>query len=337
MKETLKRLLPESVIAWVRGIQASARLRQETRRQMRRFARNYAKRGSTRLAHLETRTIFFTHQIEKGLSHGNFRHGFGKGVLAEFAPLLVAFRQQDANYRTNDIYRSAMSALHDYKVRHETDSYDLTYMRRDFPDDIWQEIANADSRYGGVLTIKASDKADNAAKTFVELSESRHSLREFSDEPVNAEDIERAVDIAMRTPSVCNRQPTRVHIITNADLIAKLMPIQHGFNGYPFPPALVLVTSDIQAFMNPDERNEGFVDGGLFSMSLLLALEEQRLAACPLNTCLPAGRDDATRRLLNLPDNELLVMYIAVGHFLPEAETCMSRRFKGSDIVTVHA
>ena len=337
MKELLKRLVPESLIAWARGMQYSMRLRRETNRQMKRFARNYAKRGSKRIAHLETRIIFFTHQIEKGLSHGNFRHGFGKGVLAEFAPLLVALRQQDRGYRNNDIYRSALSALHDYRARHEADGFDLTYMRKNFPDDLWREIGEADPRYGGVLSIKAEDKEDSASKTFVELSQARHSVREFSNEPVSATEIEQAVSIAMRTPSVCNRQPTRVHIITNADLIAKLMPIQHGFNGYPLPPALVLVTSDIQAFMNPDERNEGFVDGGLFSMSLLLALEEQRLAACPLNTCLPMQRDDATRKLLNLPDNELLVMYIAVGHFLPETKTCMSRRFDDNDIVTVHA
>ena len=48
MKETLKKIVPESMIAWIRGVQASVKLRRETIRQMKRFERNYAKRGSMR-------------------------------------------------------------------------------------------------------------------------------------------------------------------------------------------------------------------------------------------------------------------------------------------------
>lgn len=133
-----------------------------------------------------------------------------------------------------------------------------------------------------MLIIKAADKTHNAELTYEQLSEARHSVREFSNEPVSAEDIEQAVAIAMRTPSVCNRQPTRIHIITNADLIAKLMPLQGGFRGYKMPPALILLTADNQAFMNQDERNEGYTDGGLFGMSLLLALEERQPGRMPV-------------------------------------------------------
>lgn len=337
MRETLKRIVPESVIAWVRGAQASRKLRKETIRQMRRFERNYARRGSMRKEHLETRIVYFTHQIEKGLSHRDFRYGFGKGVLSEFAPLLVALRKVDSSYQTNEIYRSAVCALHEYCQRHEEAKYDLDYIAGLFPADLWNDIEHADYHEGGVLSITAESKRKNNELTFSELSEARHSLREYSDAPVSVQDLEQAVQAAMRTPSVCNRQPTRVHIVTNKALIKQLLKVQGGFRGYHMPPALILLTADNQAFMNQDERNEGFTDGGLFGMSLLLALEERQLAACPLNTMLPMERDDATRKLLNLPDSEFLVMYIAVGHFLPETKTCMSRRFDAANIVTVHA
>ncbi|MFR4831476.1 MAG: nitroreductase family protein [Bifidobacterium sp.] len=51
--------------------------------------------------------------------------------------------------------------------------------------------------------------------------EQRHSVREFAEAPVTVEEIMNAVRVAMRTPSVCNRQPTRVHIITDAELHQK--------------------------------------------------------------------------------------------------------------------
>ncbi|WP_258184975.1 MULTISPECIES: nitroreductase family protein [unclassified Bifidobacterium] len=336
MKNLVKQLLPERVIAWIRGCESDLKLRRETIRQMKRFRRNYARRGSTRKEHLRTRIIFFTHQIEKGLSHRDFRLGFGKTVLAQMAPLLELLRSTE-DARQDEVYVTALSTLHEYRRRHETAGFDLEYAKTLFSAELWNEIGTTDSDFGGVLTINVSDKTDNASVPFAVLSEKRHSLREFSDEPVSVDEIMKAVNIAMRTPSVCNRQPTRVHIITNPELIKRAMPLQGGFRGYKMPPALILLTADIQAMMNQDERNEGYTDGGLFGMSLLLALEEQQLAACPLNTMLPQKRDDATRQLLDIPDNELLVMYIAVGHFLPESKTCKSKRFPAKEIVTVHA
>ena len=79
--------------------------------------------------------------------------------------------------------------------------------------------------------------------------------------------------------------------------------------------------------MGVNERNEGYVDGGLFSMSLLYALEARGLAACPLNTMFSEQVDRKTRDLLDIPDNEVFVMYIAVGHFKETSKICRSQRF----------
>lgn len=94
------------------------------------------------------------------------------------------------------------------------------------------------------------------------------------------------------------------------------------------PPVLLLVTSDIRAFMNNGERNEPFVDGGLFSMSLLYALEAYGLAACPLNAMFNLSQDRQTRELLDIPDYEFPVMYIAVGNFPESVPVCYSTRYE---------
>ena len=77
------------------------------------------------------------------------------------------------------------------------------------------------------------------------------------------------------------------------------------------------------------------LDGGLFSMSLLLALESIGLAACPLNTMMTIDRENETRHLLGVPDNEFLVMYIAVGHFSEKILAPISYRFKAKDIISI--
>ncbi len=114
----------------------------------------------------------------------------------------------------------------------------------------------------------------------------------------------------------------------------KALKIQGGFLGYAMPPVLLLVTSDIRAFMNNGERNEPFVDGGLFSMSLLYALEAYGLAACPLNAMFNLSQDRQTRELLDIPDYEFPVMYIAVGNFPESVPVCYSTRYEPEKIVT---
>ena len=79
----------------------------------------------------------------------------------------------------------------------------------------------------------------------------------------------------------------------------------------------------------------GSLTADFFGMSLLLSLESLGLASCPLNTMFTAKADKDTRKLLNLPDNEVPVMYIEVGNFLEETRTCASVRYTGNQITTV--
>ena len=183
--------------------------------------------------------------------------------------------------------------------------------------------------------MNSSAKADNLSKRFVQLTQNRYSVREYSDKPVSQELLDKVYEVSMKTPSVCNRQATRIYQITDPEKIKAALKIQGGFNGYDMPPVLLLVTSDIRAFMNYGERNEPFVDGGLFSMSLLYALEAYGLAACPLNAMFNLAQDRQTRELLNMPDSEFPVMYIAVGNFPESVPVCRFRRTPESIVTRV--
>ena len=62
-------------------------------------------------------------------------------------------------------------------------------------------------------------------------------------------------------------------------------------------------------------------------MSLLYSLETCGIAACPLNTMFSEEADEQTRSMLAVPDNEVFIMYIAVGHFRETSKICRSQRF----------
>ncbi|NMM99129.1 nitroreductase family protein [Bifidobacterium olomucense] len=320
----------------LRTLRQSLLLRHDYLRQAARFSRNYSPLKPRTKAQFESRIIFLTHQIEKGLSHRDFRYGFGKKIFNSLPSMLTGLEKIDANAKNNFVYAYSISVLHEYVRRHQIIGYDLGWQKSLFSSEQWNSIINVpDDPKHACIEINRNDKLLNSTLPFNRLARNRHSIREFSNQKVTAEEIMDAVDLAMTTPSVCNRQPTRVHIVLNKKNISDLLRLQAGINGYPTPPALLVITSDLSAFMTEYERNEGYVDGGLFSMNLLYALESHGLGTCPLNTMFTAKVEKLTRNILQIPDNEIFVLYIAVGHFPEITRTCQSLRFSAKQITTI--
>lgn len=335
IKQTIKSVIPHPIWNRLRRIKNAMRLSAAGRVQSRRFRRWMSREDSTDKARVETRLAFDIHRLEKGLSHVSFRYGFGKGVLREIAKCMVMLEKADSAYAANPLYLQGLAAVGEYKRRHVEADYDLSEVEAMFPKHIWRQAdAAADTHLAGSFVMDTAGKHGNLGTGFVELAEHRYSVREYSAEPVSQDVLDKVYAVAMKTPSVCNRQATRVHQITDPVKVKAAMDIQGGFHGYAAPPVLLLVTSDIRAFMNEAERNEPFTDGGLFSMSLLYALEAYGLAACPLNAMFDLSQEQRTRKLLGIPDNEFLVMYIAVGNFPDSVPVCRSTRKAVADVVT---
>ena len=248
---------------------------------------------------------------------------------------LKDLKRCDSNYPECAAYQSAVVALQEYRYRHENAGYQIDDMIALFPSDIWNDASASTSVNGGSVPVKAILKDGNATIPFENLFLNRRSVREFSDSPLTETEIQHVVEVATKAPSVCNRQPVRVYAITNKSIIEKALKLQGGFNGYKVPPALFLITADNEAFLSISEHNEGFVDGGLFSMALLMAMEANKIAACPLNTMFSKQIDQQTRNIIGVPENEFLIMYIAAGHFPDETHTCISKRYPVQDILTI--
>lgn len=336
-KRAIKQIVPRPIWTRLRFVIETHNGRKAEKTQIQRFMRWISLDFSTDKARVQTRLAFDIHRLEKGLSHIHFRLGFGKGVLSEISKRLVLLEKADPAYSTNPLYNQGLAALHEYQQRHEEQGYDLAQAEAMFPESIWkaaQEYKVDDSSSNaGSFVMESASKVNNLSVDFVQLAQNRYSVREYASKPVSQDLLDKVYEVSMKTPSVCNRQATRVYQITDPEKIATALKLQGGFNGYGMPPVLLLITSDIRAFMNIHERNEPFVDGGLFSMSLLYALEAYGLAACPLNAMFSLSQDRQTRALLHIPDYELPVMYIAVGNFPESVPVCRSTRRDPKTIV----
>lgn len=157
-KSTVEQWMPKPLIAPLKNLRQSIHLYQDSWAQAKRFNRSYSRIMPHERVRIETRVMFLSHQIEKGLSHHNFRYGFGKKVFNELPTMLTRLEQADLNFANNTVYKESLAALHEYMQRHLDAEKDISWQQSLFTTDQWQHIMNAESNDGGSISIRKSDK-----------------------------------------------------------------------------------------------------------------------------------------------------------------------------------
>lgn len=278
---------------------------------------------------LQAKLLFYYHKIEKGLCMPGKKRLFGLEVVPKLFAMLEVW-EQTVGERDDPIYQGALHSLGAYaKVLDELklDPRDQVLSRvRRFIEARSFAPAHPDT------PIKLETLRPDAPVRFADLRtlyEQRRSFRDFSAEPVAAELVEAAVEMAQLSPSACNRQPCRVHAVRDDQLKAKVLSHQNGNAGFGhLAPLVLVITADMSYFFDATERHQPFVDGGLFTMSLVYALQAQGLVTCCLNWCVHPAQDAALRRLLPIAPAEQVIMLMAVG--CPPQATLVPRSHRKS-------
>jgi len=255
------------------------------------------------------------HRLEKALASPEFIPGRG---LRAASDLLVALSKYSSKgFDTSEIQVIvAVSVLEQFlalQVKND-ETIKLNSRLQKIRGECALPLSNSSQKIGGV--IKSVDRIDLSSDSeFENLCFKRHSVRYFSNDKVQPDMIARAVEIAQRTPSVCNRQGWHVFSITNNEILSIFRKIHKGFASKDQNlSTLLLICFSKSTFSFPEERNQGFIDGGLFSMSLIYALTDLGLATCPLNSNISFTSEKKLRSVMNLSKEYGLVMFIAVGH-----------------------
>jgi nitroreductase len=156
---------------------------------------------------------------------------------------------------------------------------------------------------------------------------SRHSLREFRCECVPENLIHKAISLASKTPSVCNRQPWHVYYTSEKEVIQDALKYQNGNRGFGDKvPHLLIITSDLRAFMSSAERYQHWIDGGMFAMSMVYAFHSLGIASCCLNWSQFPGTDNAFHKNFEIEPHHAIIMMVAFGWPNQANKVCESAR-----------
>jgi len=279
---------------------------------------------------IEALIILKYHALEKGLIRDGIRFQFGKQNVVELSRLLK--RKDVIENRHQTQIAAAYLAICGYYEKHLEHDIDISdyYSRGDYEQ--FKEYAGSN-----LFSVKMHQFAtyfENSDKNFYSFSNSRSSVRDFTGEKVSFETIQKIIGLAKNAPSVCNRQSVKVYYVDEKNIIDSIFTIQEGMKGFSDKVSqLLVVVSDRNYFYSVGERNQFYIDGGIFLMNLLYALHYYKVGACPAHWGLNIDSDEKVKKILNMSDSEKVICLVAIGTPRDEFKTALSLRRSNDEIL----
>ncbi|WP_157126911.1 nitroreductase family protein [Rhodococcus sp. p52] len=277
-----------------------------------RFMSSHLLDGGRESSHEQYRIMLRVHSLEKGMAYRSPR-SFGAAKAVALAQML---ENASIETRTSTAYRMGESVLRAWLEFHA----DRDDKNQDAYEAIERFLARAEEPEveaceAGVRTISERDPDAWANLPFDEFVASRHSTRRYSSEDVADEVLDEAVQLAMLSPSACNRQMVRLHVIDDPEGKRLLYDTLHGTGGVDYDTCQMgLITYDSRSLEFYGERNQGYLNAGLFAMTLVYALHWKGVGACLLQFGNTAAEERALIRGLGIPEYERAAVGISFGH-----------------------
>ncbi len=297
-----------------------------------RFARYVTKNRQMKEAQLAA-ICFDYHRLEKGFTMPQRHMPFGEEAVKS---LLQKMKQAQQPYANEFIFRHAVAVLKRYCILHQEEGAweklslavrgELEAFLENWPDIAPDEI----------IEVTREEYFSHNGDAFPLFAATRHSVRSLCGS-VSLRQIEQAVELARTAPSACNRQHVRVHCICDKSTKENVLALQNGNRGFGhLADKLLIVTTDVCDILALEERNDPYVNAGIFLMNLSYALHYHKVAHCILNWFAAEEQDKALRCVAEIPDNECIVCIIACGDCPEKFLLASSPRKPLSDVLTIH-
>lgn len=285
---------------------------------------------------IEAKIILDYHSIEKGL------------LFKKMKPRFAEVRIKNLHTNLNkDIVKSninlsqinvAYQIMCEYYQLHQKIEFDISDYFTLEQYEFYRNSLNQtySDIFNGSIEYQKEDFYKNNEDCFEIFSQSRKSIRNFTGEKIDISIIKKAVKLSLNAPSVCNRQSSKVYLFEDKKIIDEVLNIQGGMSGYTKNiHQLLILTTDRNYFYTIGERNQMFIDGGLFLMNLLYSLHFYKIANCPANWGKTMTEEKSLNKYIEIPESEKIICMIPIGVAEQDFRVPLSRRRDVNEIFKV--
>lgn len=273
-------------------------------------------------AKLQSDLAIRVHGIEKGMSIGGVKVGFGKPKVIAILEDLQRLKNIGGEA---SFIKEACSVIGKYIEFNKNMGADMSKV--EIPYNAFMERnAVEKASVGGVYQKNYKDDVEaHLEAPFKVFSQTRFSVRDFGKTPVDIEKIKSALRLCERTPSACNRQTWRVYVY-GPDTKNKIFELQRGAMGFWDDMQYAILICGDQRYYNINELHQVYVDGGLYAMNLMYALHSEGVATIPLTMGHKTGYTAKIKKAMGIPEYELPVLLIGVGSYKEHYKVAVSER-----------
>ncbi len=275
------------------------------------------------------RAVKIYHRLEKSLSFRTRK--LGSGAEAIFALSKLFNEKEFDSDKPGFQERVAVKVMNEFLQEMQSDDPRINESRG-----LCRALKNIEADAGGVVMYTEQELLAGRLEDPERFFMSRYSVRDFQRKAVDRELIRRALQLAMKSPSVCSRQAWHVYHIEKREIIDNALKLQNGNRGFGHEvPCLLILAADLHAFDTASERYQHWIDGGMFSMSMVLALHSLGLGSCCLNWSKGPVDDMKLRKTLSIQGSHSILMMMAVGYANESLKVCCSVRRPDAEVYTL--
>lgn len=276
------------------------------------------------LANIERQMLLLSHTLEKGMSFKTKKANWGGVKCKSLCKLTERYIALGGDITNQFIL--TLNVLNSYTQ----DEYACKEV------DLLSQVKALTSKYSDLINPELTGlKIVTEPSAFDEdeikaFFNSRNSVRYFSDQPITKEEIQRASQFASCTPTACNRQTSKVYAFRDRTSIQRILDNQLGDQGWcKNADTLFVITGNQTYFGDGYERNQVYIDGGLFAMNFDYGLHLQHIGSCFKMFVRDHTREKEFRKLCGIPGNEIPIVLILAGHYQKESiRSPKSHRFE---------
>ena len=274
---------------------------------------------------IEAEIVRNVHSIEKGLSIKSPRPGFGIKKINEMFSLVEKYMALTTEKTVLYFVIDAVETYLAFQKKIGFDSEDVVAIASK-KEDLKAKIGSCDEVCGGTVTF-CKDECTFSYEDVENLFNTRHSIREFSGESVDEELITKAVKLAQRVPSACNRQAVRVYNISSKDYVDAVGNLD-GIGGFANDVDRFLLITGVKSAYRRGEKNQFVVSASMFAAYLSLSLHALGIGACVVQRSLAEDKVFIEfRKKFDIPEDEQLVVMLGIGMMKDNIKVPLSKRY----------
>ena len=140
------------------------------------------------------------------------------------------------------------------------------------------------------------------------------------DKKITDDDARKAVLMAIKSPSACNRQMCKIYFINDETKRERTIKYGHGLTNFNLNNTnIFIITFDISSYCSIGDRHQGWFNAGLIAMNFVNALHSIGIGTCFIQFGNDINEELELKRLLNIPENEKISIMIAAGYYKDES------------------